>query len=440
MARRARDARAGPAVDGVADELLGPLLAFDTTAGQQAFDRLLGVRSLDAALREVVLPVLREVGERWARGEITVAQEHFATELITGRLRGLAREWDHGLGPRAVLACPSGERHDVGLLCCGLALRPPRLARDLPRPGHAHRGAGERGRRARSRRSSSSAPSSPAAAGAAAAALAGLADRCPIAVGGAGANAELAAAARRAALCPSDPVEAAASADRRARSRQKFAEPSTPPTRPGPAGTATAAVDRHRARPRAPRTRAASPGRRADRAEARRPGRGVQRGGDPERPVEGRGEVDLRARRPRRAGVAQQPGDAAAAGDLQAHGVGRAGAGRAALGGGLVHRERHRRLRAHGAQRVDAVDRLLAQLDARRRQRAQVGERLVDGPRRRWRRPGSPPSPAAARTAATRPASSPMPTLTFTQRKPASRGGRRGRGGARRGRRRRSSR
>ena len=56
--------------------------------------------------------------------ELSVAQEHFATELVTGRLRGLAREWDEGLGPRAVLACPSrsGERHDIGLLCCGLAL------------------------------------------------------------------------------------------------------------------------------------------------------------------------------------------------------------------------------------------------------------------------------------------------------------------------------
>src|SRR3712207_9112792 len=30
---------------------------------------------------------------------------------------------DTGVGPRAVLACPPGERHDLGLLCFTIALR-----------------------------------------------------------------------------------------------------------------------------------------------------------------------------------------------------------------------------------------------------------------------------------------------------------------------------
>jgi methanogenic corrinoid protein MtbC1/transposase-like protein len=105
-----------------APDLLVPLARFDAVAAHAALDRLLASQSLDSALRDVLLPVLHDIGEGWARGELTVAQEHFATELLTGRLRGLAREWDDGIGPRAVLACPPGERHDVGLLCCGLAL------------------------------------------------------------------------------------------------------------------------------------------------------------------------------------------------------------------------------------------------------------------------------------------------------------------------------
>jgi DNA-binding transcriptional MerR regulator len=111
-----------PGGTGASDELLSALLGFDATAGHAAFDRVLGSRSLDTALSDVVLTTLREVGDRWERGEISVAQEHFATDLISGRLRGLGREWGDGLGPSAVLACPPGERHDVGLLCCGLAL------------------------------------------------------------------------------------------------------------------------------------------------------------------------------------------------------------------------------------------------------------------------------------------------------------------------------
>jgi methanogenic corrinoid protein MtbC1 len=34
----------------------------------------------------------------------------------------LARGWASGLGPRALLACPSGERHTLGLVGFGIAL------------------------------------------------------------------------------------------------------------------------------------------------------------------------------------------------------------------------------------------------------------------------------------------------------------------------------
>src|SRR5262249_22951277 len=72
---------------------------------------------------EVVLPVLRRIGERWETAEHEVAREHFASNIVAGRLLGLARGWDGGDGPRAVLACPSGEEHDLGLIAFGLALR-----------------------------------------------------------------------------------------------------------------------------------------------------------------------------------------------------------------------------------------------------------------------------------------------------------------------------
>ena len=76
-----------------------------------------------AVLDGVVLPLLHELGDGWERGEISIAQEHFASNLLRGRLLGLARGWDRGSGPRAVLACPPGERHDLGLVIFGLALR-----------------------------------------------------------------------------------------------------------------------------------------------------------------------------------------------------------------------------------------------------------------------------------------------------------------------------
>lgn len=104
-------------------ELREALDAFDEQSANAAFDRALAEFTLDTVIRDVVLPYLRELGERWARGEATVAQEHFASSLLRGRLLGLARGWGNGIGPVALLACVPGEEHDLGLICFGLALR-----------------------------------------------------------------------------------------------------------------------------------------------------------------------------------------------------------------------------------------------------------------------------------------------------------------------------
>lgn len=95
---------------------------FDEPAAQAALDRLLSRLSAPAVLREVVLPYLHDLGERWQQGTVSVAQEHFASNVLRGRLAGLALGWGAGAGPRAVLACPPGELHDIPLMVFGIAL------------------------------------------------------------------------------------------------------------------------------------------------------------------------------------------------------------------------------------------------------------------------------------------------------------------------------
>jgi MerR family transcriptional regulator, light-induced transcriptional regulator len=106
----------------LADELRGALDRFDEADAQAAFDRVLAAYSLETVLRDVVLPYLHALGERWESGEATVAQEHFASNVLRGRLLGLARGWGSGGGPIAVLACAPGEQHDLPLLAFGLVL------------------------------------------------------------------------------------------------------------------------------------------------------------------------------------------------------------------------------------------------------------------------------------------------------------------------------
>jgi MerR family transcriptional regulator, light-induced transcriptional regulator len=109
-----------------AGELAGMLRqaldAFDEPAAQALLDRLLSDLSVTGVMREIVLPYLAELGDRWERGDASIAQEHFASNLIRGRLAGLARGWGNGSGPRAVLACPPGERHDLALMIFGITL------------------------------------------------------------------------------------------------------------------------------------------------------------------------------------------------------------------------------------------------------------------------------------------------------------------------------
>src|SRR4051812_5644967 len=109
--------------DGLREELADALNRFDEPRAQAILDRLLAVTTLEALLSEVVLPYLRDLGERWARGDASIAQEHFATAVLRGRLLGIARGWGVGIDPAAVLACLPGEQHDLGLIAFGLALR-----------------------------------------------------------------------------------------------------------------------------------------------------------------------------------------------------------------------------------------------------------------------------------------------------------------------------
>jgi DNA-binding transcriptional MerR regulator len=104
-------------------ELAAALGAFDEPRAHAVLDSLLATATIDAVLATVVLPYLRELGERWERGAASVAEEHFASAVLRGRLLGLARGWGRGLGPRIVLACAPGEQHDLGLIAFGLALR-----------------------------------------------------------------------------------------------------------------------------------------------------------------------------------------------------------------------------------------------------------------------------------------------------------------------------
>jgi DNA-binding transcriptional MerR regulator len=103
-------------------DLRRALDALDAPAAEAVLDRLFADVTVETVLREVLLPYLRELGDRWATDAIGVAAEHFASNLLRARLASLSRGWGQGRGPCALLACPPGELHDLPLLAFGVVL------------------------------------------------------------------------------------------------------------------------------------------------------------------------------------------------------------------------------------------------------------------------------------------------------------------------------
>ena len=113
--REAQQARITELGRAYADALLSADEAAAEIAIREAMDAGLNTAQIDD---EIIAPALWRVGDLWQRGEISVADEHLATE-ISIRVLALQREAQrvaHSRGEhRVVLAAPAGEQHMVAL-------------------------------------------------------------------------------------------------------------------------------------------------------------------------------------------------------------------------------------------------------------------------------------------------------------------------------------
>ena len=94
--------------------IAGDEIAAETTI-REAMDAKLTSAEID---EKVITPALWLMGELWEKGEISIADEHLATEIAM-RVLALQREAQRVVearrGHRVMLATPAGERHIVAL-------------------------------------------------------------------------------------------------------------------------------------------------------------------------------------------------------------------------------------------------------------------------------------------------------------------------------------
>ncbi len=92
-----------------------------STVRDLLLDALL-VRGVDATVSEVMMPVLRDVGEAWEAGHLGVVHEHFVSSSFRGVLGELRLPVSGAQARTVVLACPPHELHDLPLELFGAML------------------------------------------------------------------------------------------------------------------------------------------------------------------------------------------------------------------------------------------------------------------------------------------------------------------------------
>lgn len=112
------DARSGAQL---MSELTMALTRFDVVRAECLFNEAFALYPFEDVLLSIVQPMMTEIGERWHRGEINIAIEHFATQFVRRKLSSLLNVFEHGVfRSTIVVGCAPGELHDLGALMIAL--------------------------------------------------------------------------------------------------------------------------------------------------------------------------------------------------------------------------------------------------------------------------------------------------------------------------------
>ncbi|MCC7370860.1 MAG: B12-binding domain-containing protein [Chloroflexi bacterium] len=117
------DGPAGRPPAALAEDLGRTLIAFDSNSAERILNEAFAMYRVEDVCMDVIAPMLVEVGERWHRGEVSVATEHFATSFARRKLFSLINAYETGYGRSLIFtACAPEEWHEVGALMVSLFL------------------------------------------------------------------------------------------------------------------------------------------------------------------------------------------------------------------------------------------------------------------------------------------------------------------------------
>jgi DNA-binding transcriptional MerR regulator len=119
-----RASAAPPPAHPLIAEIVRAADSFDEPAIIRALSQAAAELGWAGALDNVIFPALRQIGSGWESASLPPAKEHFASELVRRAIAAEVHATEPAsAGPLVLLACPEGERHDLGLMALWLLLR-----------------------------------------------------------------------------------------------------------------------------------------------------------------------------------------------------------------------------------------------------------------------------------------------------------------------------
>jgi DNA-binding transcriptional MerR regulator len=118
---RPRAQRPGGAWGDYLDGMATAIARFDERELDRIYDQALSFHPIQHVTRNLLMPLLGEVGERWRTLRGGVAEEHFFATYIRSKLGArLQHRMRYSRGTPILATCAPGERHEIGILLFAL--------------------------------------------------------------------------------------------------------------------------------------------------------------------------------------------------------------------------------------------------------------------------------------------------------------------------------
>ncbi|QKS71064.1 MerR family transcriptional regulator [Paenalkalicoccus suaedae] len=104
-------------MEAVRQQLMTSLLKFEERKSNELLDHAFGMFSIEKVLIDILGSILIEVGDKWEKGDISTAHEHFVTAFLRTRIGMVFNNLPiNGFLPKVICVCGPDDMHEIGLL------------------------------------------------------------------------------------------------------------------------------------------------------------------------------------------------------------------------------------------------------------------------------------------------------------------------------------